>query len=173
LSLRGAYISPSKCCHVYDRSVGSICVLCSDCRLDRRDYDRGRWSPDRGLDDTGDFFMYIVFTGLPAMPLVEIASIGTQITEVRVSTGLRDRAWRQSRRIAIAPLNRVHGDVIRRCLVEYQENVPVLKGISFESPAGTTTALVGSAGRQEHVDQPRQGFNRPSQGRVLIDGLTF
>src|SRR6266566_4703213 len=29
----------------------------------------------------GDFFMYIIFTGLVASPLVEIASIGTQITE--------------------------------------------------------------------------------------------
>ena len=29
----------------------------------------------------GDFFMYMIFTGLVAAPLVEIASIGTQITE--------------------------------------------------------------------------------------------
>src|SRR6267143_582123 len=29
----------------------------------------------------GDFFMYMIFTGLVAMPLVEIANIGTQITE--------------------------------------------------------------------------------------------
>ena len=29
----------------------------------------------------GDFFMYIIFTGLVAAPLVEIANIGTQITE--------------------------------------------------------------------------------------------
>jgi ABC-type bacteriocin/lantibiotic exporter with double-glycine peptidase domain len=28
----------------------------------------------------GDFFMYMIFTGLVAMPLVEIANIGTQIT---------------------------------------------------------------------------------------------
>ena len=29
----------------------------------------------------GDLFMYMIFTGLVAAPLVEIASIGTQITE--------------------------------------------------------------------------------------------
>ena len=29
----------------------------------------------------GDFFMYIFFTGLVAAPMIQIASIGTQITE--------------------------------------------------------------------------------------------
>ncbi len=29
----------------------------------------------------GDLFMYVFFTGLMAMPLIEIAAIGTQITE--------------------------------------------------------------------------------------------
>src|SRR5260370_6325282 len=34
-----------------------------------------------GQVKVGDLFMYMIFTGLVAMPLVEIANIGTQITE--------------------------------------------------------------------------------------------
>ena len=35
---------------------------------------------------------------------------------------------------------------------EYNPGVPVLKGVSFHAPAGTTTALVGSSGSKVPKD---------------------
>src|SRR5205085_9777840 len=79
----------------------------------------------------GDFFMYIFFTALVAAPLVEIAAIGTQITEA--FAGL-DRI-REIKRMATedegeegrAPLGEVAGEIeFDDVTFEYEEGAPVL-----------------------------------------------
>ncbi|HEY0170676.1 MAG TPA: ABC transporter ATP-binding protein [Pyrinomonadaceae bacterium] len=124
----------------------------------------------------GDFFMYIFFTALVAAPLVEIASIGTQITEA--FAGL-DRI-REVRRLATEdegederePLGQVAGEVVFDDVTfEYEPGAPVLRGVSFRAPAGTTTALVGSSGSgKSTLIGLVMAFNRPAGGRVLVDG---
>ena len=124
----------------------------------------------------GDFFMYIFFTALVAAPLVEIAAIGTQITEA--FAGL-DRI-REIKRMATEdegeggrePLGGVEGEIVFEDVTfEYEEGVPVLRGVSFRAPAGTTTALVGSSGSgKSTLIGLVMAFNRPLSGRVLVDG---
>ncbi|HEX7152975.1 MAG TPA: ABC transporter ATP-binding protein [Thermoanaerobaculia bacterium] len=124
----------------------------------------------------GDFIMYIFFTGLLAMPVMNIASIGTQITEafagldrireiMKVQTELEADASR-------VPVGPIRGDVtFEDVTFEYDPGVPVLKGISFHAPAKTTTALVGSSGSgKSTLISLVMTFNRPTSGRVLIDG---
>jgi subfamily B ATP-binding cassette protein MsbA len=54
---------------------------------------------------------------------------------------------------------------------EYTPGVPVLKHISFEAPAGSTTALVGSSGSGKSTLMSLvMAFNRPIEGRVMLDG---
>jgi subfamily B ATP-binding cassette protein MsbA len=54
---------------------------------------------------------------------------------------------------------------------EYRPGVPVLKGVSFTAPAGTTTALVGSSGSgKSTLISLVMAFNRPTQGVVRVDG---
>jgi subfamily B ATP-binding cassette protein MsbA len=130
----------------------------------------------RGEMTIGDLFMYVFFTGLVAMPLIDIASIGTQITEA--FAGL-DRI-REIRKMATedagdenrATLNEIKGEVeFENVSFEYTDNTPVLKNVSFRAPAGTTTALVGSSGSgKSTLIGLVMTFNRPQQGRVLIDG---
>jgi len=49
--------------------------------------------------------------------------------------------------------------------------VPVLKGVSFSAPAGSTTALVGSSGSgKSTLISLVMAFNRPQSGRVIVDG---
>jgi subfamily B ATP-binding cassette protein MsbA len=123
----------------------------------------------------GDFFMYMIFTGLVAAPLVEIASIGTQITEA--FAGL-DRI-REIRRMATEdadetdhlPLAEIGGEVaFEDVSFEYNESVPVLKHVSFRAPAGSTTALVGSSGSgKSTLISLVMAFNRPFAGKVTVD----
>src|SRR2546428_11380138 len=104
-----------------------------------------------GAMTLGGLFMYGIFIGLVAMPLINIAAIGTQITEA--FAGL-DRI-REIRRLATqdaedgtrAPLADVAGDVaFENVSFEYVPGAEVLKHVSFRAAAGSTTALVGSSG---------------------------
>jgi len=124
----------------------------------------------------GDFVMYVFFIGLVAAPLVQISSIGTQVSEA--FAGL-DRI-REIRRLAReddhdrdrAPVEEVHGDVrFEDVSFAYTPGVPVLREVSFEAPAGTTTALVGSSGSgKSTLIGLVMAFHRPERGRILIDG---
>ena len=124
----------------------------------------------------GDFFMYMIFTGLVAMPLVEIANIGTQITEA--FAGL-DRI-REIKQMATEDENdfqrqtcpAIVGEIaFQDVSFEYNENTPVLKHVSFTAPAGSTTALVGSSGSgKSTLISLVMAFNRPLSGVVLVDG---
>ena len=124
----------------------------------------------------GDFVMYLFFTGLTAAPLVQMASIGTQLTEA--FAGL-DRI-REIRRMAPEddedeqrmPMASLNGDVqFDAVYFEYTDGVAVLKDVSFVAPAGTTTALVGSSGSgKSTLISLIMTFNRPKSGRVVVDG---
>ncbi|HEX6573838.1 MAG TPA: ATP-binding cassette domain-containing protein, partial [Gemmatimonadaceae bacterium] len=53
----------------------------------------------------------------------------------------------------------------------YNPGVQVLKGVSFTSDAGSTTALVGSSGSGKSTLLGLvMAFNRPESGTVLVDG---
>jgi subfamily B ATP-binding cassette protein MsbA len=124
----------------------------------------------------GDLMMYIFFIGLVAAPLVSIASIGTQITEafagldrireiLNMTTELDEDRAKQ-------PVRRIAGDVVfDQVWFEYNPGQPVLRGVSFHAAPGTTTALVGSSGSgKSTLISIVMAFNRPLQGRVLVDG---
>jgi ATP-binding cassette, subfamily B, putative efflux pump len=124
----------------------------------------------------GDFVMYLTFTALITMPVIQLANIGTQMTEA--FAGL-DRI-REIRRMATedeedagrAPLPDVDGAVeFDYVSFEYNAGAPVLKHVSFRAPAGSTTALVGSSGSgKSTLISLVMAFNRPLSGRVLVDG---
>ena len=124
----------------------------------------------------GDLIMYIFFIGLVAAPLISIASIGTQITEAfagleRIREML-DMAGEDAEDGSRDEVGRLRGDVaFDHVWFEYEEGRPVLRDVSFTAAAGTTTALVGSSGSgKSTLISLVMAFNRPVQGRVLIDG---
>ncbi len=125
----------------------------------------------------GDFVMYVFFTGLLAAPMIQIAAIGTQLTEafagldrIREVMGETDRrrgrsrAGRRSPRCAATSSSRA-------CPSSTVPGSPVLREVSFLAPAGTTTALVGSSARaRARIIGLVMAFYRPTSGRVLVDG---
>lgn len=129
-----------------------------------------------GRMTVGDLVMYVFFTGLMAAPMVQIASIGTQITEAFAGLDrireIRLLATEDQEDAVREPVGDIEGNVaFDKVWFEYNPDVPVIKGISFEAPAGTTTALVGaSGGGKSTLISLVMAFNRPKAGRVLIDG---
>src|SRR6266536_3557800 len=124
----------------------------------------------------GQFVQYVFFVGLVALPLINIASIGTQITEAFAGLDriyeLRRMTTEDAEDAQRAPLGPVRGDVAcEHVTFAYKPGVPVLKDVSFRARAGSTTALVGSSGSgKSTLIGLVLAFNRPETGRVLVDG---
>jgi subfamily B ATP-binding cassette protein MsbA len=129
-----------------------------------------------GTMSLGDFMTYIFFTGLLTAPVVQIASVGTQISEA--FAGL-DRI-REIRALATEEedgrkkerLREVKGNVaFEGVSFAYDAGKPVLRNVSFEAVAGTTTALVGPSGSgKSTLIGLVMAFYRPTEGRVTVDG---
>ena len=128
-----------------------------------------------GTMSIGDLVSYVFFVGMVAAPMIQISNIGTQLGEAIAGldrireiqahpTELDEDANR-------ARLADVTGDIVfDQVEFEYEEGQPVLRGVSFEAKAGTTTALVGSSGSgKSTMISLVMAFNRPQKGRILID----
>ncbi|HEX9756142.1 MAG TPA: ABC transporter ATP-binding protein, partial [Gemmatimonadales bacterium] len=125
----------------------------------------------------GDFVMYVFFTGMVAAPLVQIASIGTQITEAFAGLDrireILGQTTEDDEDLARDPVPPLRGEVVfDEVSFEYTPGVPVLREVSFHAEPGTTTALVGSSGSGKSTLMSLvMAFNRPTAGRVLVDGF--
>ncbi len=123
----------------------------------------------------GQFVQYVFFVGLVALPLINIASIGTQITEAFAGLDriyeLRRMTTEDAEDATRKPLGPIRGDVaFEHVTFAYKPGVPVLKDVSFQARAGSTTALVGSSGSgKSTLVGLVLAFNRPERGRVLVD----
>ncbi|HKC47464.1 MAG TPA: ABC transporter ATP-binding protein [Gemmatimonadales bacterium] len=124
----------------------------------------------------GGLVMYLLFTGMLAMPVIQIASIGTQITEAFAGIDrildLRAQVTEDAGDEHRAKLGVVRGDIeFQDVTFAYKPGVDVVKHVSFHAPAGSTTALVGSSGAgKSTVIGLVMTFHRPESGKVLIDG---
>ncbi len=129
-----------------------------------------------GTMTLGEFINYILFTGLMAAPVVQIASIGTQISEAFAGLDriheLMSMKTEDDEDSTREPLGDIDGEVrFEDVTFEYNPGVPVLKHVSFTAPAGTTTALVGSSGSgKSTLISLVMAFNRPQSGHIFVDG---
>src|SRR5437016_2496865 len=129
-----------------------------------------------GAMTLGDLFMYSIFVGLVAMPLINIASIGTQITEAFAGLDriqeIRKLVTEDSEDAARAAVGGVRGDVVFEDVsFAYESGKDVLQRVSFHAPPGSTTALVGSSGAgKSTLIGLVLAFSRPRAGRIVVDG---
>jgi subfamily B ATP-binding cassette protein MsbA len=124
----------------------------------------------------GSFFSFTLYLGLLVGPVVQIVSIGSQITEAfaglerirEIRNEVADDAGDEDRE-PLPPLSgRVEFEDVH---FEYQAGVPVIRGVSFDARPGASTALVGSSGSgKSTLIGLVAAFYRPSAGRILVDG---
>jgi ABC-type multidrug transport system fused ATPase/permease subunit len=125
----------------------------------------------------GGFFTYTLFLGFLVAPIVQMVSIGTQITEAfagleRTQEILRERPEDQdpNRTLALVDIaGRVEFDDVS---FSYDGNRTVLHHVSFVAEPGTVTALVGSSGSGKSTTIGLiSAFHVPTEGKVLVDGV--
>ncbi|MGH7465522.1 MAG: ABC transporter ATP-binding protein, partial [Longimicrobiales bacterium] len=129
-----------------------------------------------GTMTLGDLITFTFLIGMMVAPLVNIASIGTQITEAFAGLDrireLREVLPEDADDEAREPLGEVFGEIeFRDVAFAYKEGPPVLQDVTFLAPAGTTTALVGPSGAgKSTLISLIMAFHYPETGTILVDG---
>ncbi len=125
----------------------------------------------------GGFFTYTLFLGFLVAPIMQIVSIGTQLTEAfagleRTQEILSERAEDRDPHRTVA-LKEINGHIeFRDVSFSYDGNRTVLQDVSFNAGPGTVTALVGSSGSGKSTTIGLiSSFYVPTRGRILVDGL--
>jgi subfamily B ATP-binding cassette protein MsbA len=139
-------------------------------------YAGGRQILDGSLT-LGGFVTFMAFMGFLVAPVFQVVGIGTQLTEAvaglertrEILNELQEDAG-EGRVNQMPPIEgRVAFEDVH---FEYEAGKPVLRGISFDAPAGSVTALVGSSGSGKSTTIGLiAAFYRPSEGRVLVDNV--
>jgi subfamily B ATP-binding cassette protein MsbA len=129
-----------------------------------------------GRMTVGSFVSFTLYLGLLVGPVVQIVSIGSQVTEAFAGLErireLRDEIREDSGDADREPLPRLDGRVeFRDVGFSYEKDVPVLHDVSFAASPGTATALVGPSGAgKSTIIGLVAAFYRPTSGAVLVDG---
>lgn len=128
-----------------------------------------------GQMQVGDFVMYTALLAFLVAPMIQIVSIGTQISEAlagleRTREILKERPEDEDpRRTVDIPeiIGHVEFDHVD---FSYEEGKPVLHDISFEARPGTVNALVGSSGSgKSTIIGLIAAFHAPNHGTVWVD----
>lgn len=137
----------------------------------------GGWKILEGQLTLGDLFSFTLFLGFLIAPILQMANVGTQMTEAfagldRTADLLSqpDEDDDPRRTVAMPP---VDGHVVFEDVhFAYEEGKPVIRGVSFEAPPGTVVALVGSSGSgKSTLAGLAATFLTPDEGRVTVDGI--
>jgi subfamily B ATP-binding cassette protein MsbA len=124
----------------------------------------------------GELFQFTALLAMLVGPVVQIVSIGSQITEAFAGLErireIRNELTEDAGDEARATLPPIKGTVeFRDVTFEYKPGVPVLHGISFIARPGTSTALVGPSGSgKSTLIGLVAAFYRPTSGTILVDG---
>ena len=125
----------------------------------------------------GSFFTYTLFLGFLVAPIMQIVSIGTQLTEAfagleRTHEILAERPEDRDPDRSVS-LGDIEGHIsFQNVSFSYDGTRTVLYDVSFESEPGTVTALVGSSGSGKSTTIGLiSSFYKPTEGRILVDGF--
>ncbi len=129
-----------------------------------------------GTLEPGQLTQFLFLLALMVAPIVQISNIGTQLTEALAGLDRTEEIMEMKieddgiERDII--LDQAHGDIqFNNVSFAYEEDKEVIHNISFEAPAGSVTALVGSSGSgKSTIAGLASTFMKPDSGTITIDG---
>jgi subfamily B ATP-binding cassette protein MsbA len=131
---------------------------------------------EAGRMTVGSFVSFTLYLGLLVGPVIQIVSIGSQVTEafagIERIRELRNEIAEDEGDSEREPLARLEGKVeFRDVSFAYEKDLAVLHDVSFTAPPGTSIALVGPSGAgKSTIIGLVAAFYRPTSGTILVDG---
>jgi subfamily B ATP-binding cassette protein MsbA len=124
----------------------------------------------------GDFLAFTLYLGFLIAPIVQMSNIGSQLTEAFAGLDRTEEIMNMpleaddQKRVVALP--KIHGDIrFDQVSFAYESGKDVVKGISFEAPAGSVTALVGTSGSgKTTLAGLAATFLNPDAGVIYLDG---
>lgn len=124
----------------------------------------------------GEFIQFTVLLGFMVAPIVQMSNIGSQLTEAMAGLDrtqeLMNMTEEDDPEVRTVKIESIKGDIVFEDVsFAYEANKEVLQNISFEAPAGSVTALVGSSGSgKSTIAGLAATFLNPVSGKVTLDG---
>lgn len=124
----------------------------------------------------GEFISFTIYLGFTIAPIVQMSNIGSQLTEAFAGLDRTEEIMNMDPEddgnIRNLTIGSIEGNVkFDHVSFSYEEGKQVLNDISFQSPAGSVTALVGTSGSgKTTIAGLVASFLNPDSGIVTIDG---
>jgi subfamily B ATP-binding cassette protein MsbA len=124
----------------------------------------------------GDLIAFTLYLALVIGPVVQIVSIGTQLSEAFAGLERMREVFGETREDEGDASKNATDDIagsieFRDVGFEYTPGVPVLKHINVIAPAGKSIALVGPSGSgKSTMISLIAAFHHPTHGEILVDG---
>jgi ABC-type multidrug transport system fused ATPase/permease subunit len=125
----------------------------------------------------GDFLAFTLYLGFMIAPIVQMSNIGSQLTEAFAGLDRTEEIMNMpleaDDKKRTVPLDSIHGAItFDQVSFAYESGKEVVKGISFEAPAGSVTALVGTSGSgKTTIAGLVATFLNPDAGVIYLDGI--
>ena len=129
-----------------------------------------------GTLSEGTLFSFVFFLAALVFPIVQMSNIGSQLTDAIAGLDRTEELFQIAqehddprRTLEIGP---VKGDIrFEDVCFSYEEGKEVLHNISFDAPAGSVTALVGTSGSgKTTIAGLAASFLTPDSGLITVDG---
>ncbi len=130
----------------------------------------------QGAMTFGDFLAFTLYLGFMIAPIVQMSNIGSQLTEAFAGLDrteeIMNMPLESDDKKRTVPLANIKGDIrFDQVSFAYESGKEVVKGISFDAPSGSVTALVGTSGSgKTTIAGLAATFLNPDSGVIYLDG---
>jgi ABC-type multidrug transport system fused ATPase/permease subunit len=131
----------------------------------------------KGNMSAGDLIQFILFLGFLVAPILQMSNIGSQMTEAFAGLDRTQELMNTPTEDDLHTRTNVMGPIVGNVLFQdvsfaYEEGKEVLQHITFEAPAGSVTALVGTSGSgKTTIAGLAASFLTPVSGTITVDGV--
>ncbi|SDC67300.1 ATP-binding cassette, subfamily B, MsbA [Algoriphagus faecimaris] len=137
----------------------------------------GGWMIMEGEMTFGDFLAFTLYLGFMIAPIVQMSNIGSQLTEAFAGLDrteeIMNTPLESDDRERTIEMTELKGEIrFDQVSFAYESGKDVIREVSFEAPAGSVTALVGTSGSgKTTIAGLAATFLNPDFGQITLDGV--